>query len=65
MLALVAQHRAEMGTTQLMVTHDMTDARAICDQVVLVADRGVTGPHQTETLLANPPDALRAYIGAP
>ncbi len=64
MLALVAQVCADMGTTLLMVTHDMTDARAICDQVVLVADGGVTGPHQTESLLANPPDALRAYIGA-
>ena len=63
MLALVADVCTDMGTTLLMVTHDMADARAICDQVVLVADGNVTGPHQTETLLANPPEALRAYIG--
>jgi len=63
MLSLVADVCTDMGTTLLMVTHDMADARAICDQVVLVADGNVTGPHQTETLLANPPEALRAYIG--
>lgn len=63
MLALVAQVCADAATTLLMVTHDMGDARAICDQVVLVADGTVTGPYQTETLLANPPDALSTYIG--
>ncbi len=63
MLALVAQVCAEMGTTLLMVTHDMADARAICDQVVLVVDGSATGPHQTDALLSNPPEVLRKYIG--
>lgn len=65
MLALVAQVCADMGSTLLMVTHDMADARAICDQVLLVADGDVTGPHEVQGLLANPPAALRAYIGTP
>lgn len=63
MLALVAQVCAEAATTLLMVTHHMADARAICDHAILVADGSVTGPFQTDALLADPPDTLRAYIG--
>jgi thiamine transport system ATP-binding protein len=63
MLALVAELCRDTGATLLMVTHDMADARAICDQVILVADGQATGPHPTAELLSNPPAALRAYIG--
>ena len=63
MLALVAEICAASGATLLMVTHDMADARAICPQVVLVADGQATGPFETAGILANPPETLRAYIG--
>lgn len=63
MLGLVAELCAETGATLLMVTHHISDARAICDQVVLVADGAATGPFATGPLLDNPPSALRAYIG--
>lgn len=63
MLALVADLCTETGATLLMVTHHISDARAICDQVLLVADGRVTGPFETAALLADPPAALRAYLG--
>ena len=63
MLALVAELCRDTGATLLMVTHDMADARAICDHVILVAEGQATGPHPTRELLANPPAVLRAYIG--
>ena len=63
MLALVAEICATSGATLLMVTHDMADARAICPQVLLVADGAATGPFATDQSLSDPPPALRAYIG--
>jgi len=63
MLRLVAEICAETGATLLMVTHDIADARTIADQTLLVADGRVTGPFATEGLLADPPPALRDYLG--
>jgi thiamine transport system ATP-binding protein len=63
MLDLVDRIRAEQGATLLMVTHDPADARRIAPQTVLVADGRAEGPLPTEALLADPPPALRDYLG--
>lgn len=63
MLGLVADLAEEAGATVLLVTHDPGDARAIADQTVLVAEGRAHPPRATEALLADPPPALRAYLG--
>jgi thiamine transport system ATP-binding protein len=63
MLALVAEIAGEAGATLMMVTHDPRDAEAIADRVILVADGVAAAPQPTAELLADPPAALRAYLG--
>lgn len=63
MLALVAEIVAETGATLLMVSHDVADARAICDKTLLVADGLAHAPRPTAQLLDNPPPELSAYLG--
>lgn len=63
MLALVAEICTETRATLLMVTHDVNDARAIAPRTVLVAEGRAEGPFATAELLADPPPALRAYLG--
>jgi thiamine transport system ATP-binding protein len=63
MLGLVADIAVETGALVLMVTHDPGDARAFADQVVLVDGGRAAPPVATEALFADPPAALRAYIG--
>jgi thiamine transport system ATP-binding protein len=63
MLALVADIAAETGALVLMVTHDPGDARAFAGQVVLVEGGQAAPPVTTAALFADPPAALRAYIG--
>lgn len=60
MLDLVAQ---EVGSTVLMVSHDPEDARQIADSVILVEGGRAHPPVATTELFANPPEALRAYLG--
>ena len=52
------------GRTLLMVTHDPDDAAAICPETILVADGRAHPPAPTAALLADPPPALAAYLGA-
>ena len=49
--------------TVLMVTHDIRDAERIADLVILVADGVAHAPVATRRLLADPPQALRDYLG--
>ncbi|MEX5727796.1 thiamine transport system ATP-binding protein [Rhodovulum iodosum] len=63
MLTLVAELAGETRATVLMVTHDPADARAVADQAVLVADGRAEAPRPTEAIFADPPPALRAYLG--
>ncbi|MFT5344696.1 MAG: thiamine transport system ATP-binding protein [Dinoroseobacter sp.] len=63
MLALVSQMADAAGATVLMVTHDPDDAMRFADQTVFVADGIARAPVPTKALLADPPDALRAYLG--
>ncbi|MCF6444512.1 ATP-binding cassette domain-containing protein [Nereida sp. MMG025] len=63
MLALVAGVAAQEGTTVLMITHAPEDARAIADQTIVVENGRAAAPCDTQDLLDNPPDGLRAYLG--
>lgn len=63
MLALVEGIVAEAGITLLMVTHDPRDARAIAALTILVAEGRAAPPAPTAALLADPPPALRRYLG--
>ena len=63
MLDLVARIADETGATVLMITHDPEDARRLCDEILLVADGAAHPPAPTEALLADPPPALKAYLG--
>lgn len=65
MLDLVQALAAETGATLLMVSHDPDDARYIAEQVILVAEGRAEPPVATAALFANPPEALRRYLGAP
>ena len=65
LLGLVADLAAESGTTVLMVTHDPADARRFADQTVLVAEGRAHPPAPTADIFANPPPALRDYLGGP
>jgi thiamine transport system ATP-binding protein len=63
MLDLVAELARAEGATVLMVTHAPEDARRVADAVVLVAEGRAAAPAPTEALFADPPPALRAYLG--
>lgn len=64
MLDLVAEIAREAGSTLLMVSHDPRDAARIGGLAILVADGRAAPPAPVEALLANPPEALRRYLGA-
>jgi thiamine transport system ATP-binding protein len=63
MLSLVAELASASGATVMMVTHDPRDALAFADQTVLVADGIAAAPVATQALFADPPAALRTYLG--
>ena len=63
MLALVAELARESGATVLMVSHAPEDARSVADEVIFVSDGRAEPPVKTANLFANPPAALRAYLG--
>lgn len=64
MLGLVAEVADDEGLTLLMVTHDPGDARRLGGQTVLVADGVAQAPLATTALFADPPEALRSYLGS-
>jgi thiamine transport system ATP-binding protein len=63
MLQLVTEVATETRATVLMVTHDPLDARSFAEDIVLVADGVAEAPVPTAQLFADPPRALRAYLG--
>lgn len=63
MLDLVAEIADTAAATVLMVTHDPSDALRICSQTVVVAEGRASPPADTPVLLADPPPALREYLG--
>jgi D-methionine transport system ATP-binding protein len=61
-LDLLRQVRAELGLTVLLITHEMSVVRAVCDSAVLMsAGRVVDGGPLTE-VLARPDSALAAQL---
>ncbi len=63
LLGLVAEIAAEAGTLVLLVTHDPRDAERFAKRVVMVADGVAEAPVVTKGLFADPPRALRDYLG--
>ena len=63
MLELVGDVLDATGAGLLMVTHDPKDAMRIADKTIFV-DQGLAhAPQSTDQLFANPPLALKAYLG--
>ncbi len=63
MLVLVAELARDSGATMLMVTHDPADAMRIAGQTIFVDVGVVHAPVETGELFADPPEALRGYLG--
>lgn len=63
MLDLVQELSAEAEATLLMVTHDPADVRRIADDVIFVEGGRAAAPQPAQSLLEDPPPALRAYLG--
>ncbi|OYU41348.1 MAG: thiamine ABC transporter ATP-binding protein [Pseudorhodobacter sp. PARRP1] len=63
MLELLDEVATATGAAVLMVTHDPNDAKRFADKTVLVADGRALAPQDTADLFANPPQALRDYLG--
>ena len=63
MLDLVAELARETGATCLIITHEPADARRIASHVILVDEGLAAPPVETAELFANPPEALRRYLG--
>ena len=62
MMALTRTITQDTGTTTLMVTHDPQDAKA-ADFTVLIAEGEALAPVASDVLFADPPEALRNYLG--
>jgi thiamine transport system ATP-binding protein len=63
MLDLTSEVAREAGASVLMITHDPQDAERAADQIVFV-DAGVAqAPRAVAEIMADPPAALRAYLG--
>ena len=63
LLTLVRDLATEAGTLVLLVTHDPADAKRFAGRTVLVADGLAHPPVETAALFADPPQALRDYLG--
>lgn len=61
MLDLVAQKLADR--TVLMVSHSPSDAQRVAAQTLLISDGVAHPPQATDALFADPPAALREYLG--
>lgn len=63
MLDLLDEVATATGAAVLMVTHDPSDAKRFAGKTVLVADGVAQAPVVTAELFANPPQALKEYLG--
>lgn len=63
MLDLVGEIATEHKRAVLMVSHEPRDAAQFAQVVSVVADGVAYAPQDTEALFANPPQALRDYLG--
>lgn len=63
MLELLRETTAAEGLSVLMITHDPDDARTVADHTSVIAEGRLAPPVPTAALFADPPPALRAYLG--
>ena len=63
MLGVLSEILDITNATALMVTHDIDDAKGFGDQAILVAEGQAHPPQKIKSLLANPPLALKGYLG--
>lgn len=63
MLDLVKQVQVKNNATVLMVSHNLEDWQTSCDTACFVADNVAHPLRPTHQLLAEPPQALRDYLG--
>lgn len=63
MLALTSEVARDSGATVLMITHDPQDAERASDQIVFVDQGRADAPRALADIMADPPEALRAYLG--
>jgi thiamine transport system ATP-binding protein len=63
MLELTSQVARDAGATVLMITHAPEDAERAADDLIFVNDGRVDPPRAVADVMANPPEALRAYLG--
>lgn len=63
MLNLVSKILDQTGATLLMVSHDPSDAHAIAQDLIVVADGRAALLPDAQAVLADPPPVLAAYLG--
>lgn len=63
MLTLVGEMAESLAALVLMVSHEPQDARVFAGHCVLVAEGRAEPPVPTGALFADPPPALKAYLG--
>ncbi|MGQ0611682.1 MAG: thiamine ABC transporter ATP-binding protein [Paracoccaceae bacterium] len=63
MLDLVGEVAAETGAMVILVSHDPRDVQRLAARCVLVAGGKAEPPVPTGEIFANPPEALRDYLG--
>ena len=63
MLALSSEVVTESGATLMMVTHAPAEVAGLVDDLIFVDAGDVAPPAPVDDVLANPPEALRAYLG--
>lgn len=63
MLDLVTEVAQETGASVLMVTHDPNDAKRFAQSVIVVFEGQAVAPQDTQKVFADPPPALKAYLG--
>jgi D-methionine transport system ATP-binding protein len=61
-LELLRQVRAELGLTVLLITHEMSVVRAVCDSAVLMSEGRVVDGGPLAEVLARPDSALAAQL---
>lgn len=63
MLDLTSQVARDAGATVLMITHAPEDAERAADDLIFVEAGHVDPPRAVAGAMADPPEALRAYLG--
>lgn len=64
MIGLAKEVSEKLGATMLMVTHDIADVDRFADLVIWIEDGHCQPPRDWAEMKADPPEGLKAYIGA-